>query len=342
MNYTREQLYNLSIYEVRKIGQLEGVKSPTSLKKDELIDEIIAISSGEKERYIPTSKKGRPSKAFKELDFLRNFEIEKEENKTSFFDSSLSICSPNLEEQAIYKMATEPVGEMEGFVDIVSSGFGILREKLSLGDDFVFLTSSLIKENNIKRGDFIKVSVLKLGDGKKFADKIISGPKNATELEFMNLSAIYPGKVLNFKNNGILNTLAPVGAGQRVLISCKDENLLEENMFKLFDQIDIKKFFIIFGVQPEEKEKYKNSKNIICIENEKDIPLIKLAVNILHREAETGADCVLFILGVEKINLEEKFTNLTKELTRQKKQVAFHLLQAQKMKTILHLETHLT
>lgn len=314
MNYSREKLYNLSIYEVRKIGQIEGVKSPTSMKKDELIDEIMAITSGTKERYIPTNKKGRPSKAFKELDFLRDFDLKKEEPKKSFFDTTLDVCAPNMEEVSLYKMGAEDDGEVEGFIDIINGEFGIIRSSFSEQYDFVFVLGSMIKENQLKKGEYVKVSVLKLGNGKKIANNLISRSNSNSEIDFMALEPIYPTKTINFEKNQILNQLSPIGNGQRALISLADENFLEDALFNLFNQVDLKKMFIIFGAQPEEKEKFKNSKNIICIENEKGFSLVKLAVNILHREAEKGEDCILFVFGFEKMKLYVEQNDILKEI----------------------------
>ena len=311
MNYSREELYNLSIYEVRKIGQLEGVRSPTSLKKDKLIDEIISITSGVKERYIPTSKKGRPSKAFKQPIFLGGVEIDKKPAaQKHFFDSAVNVCAPNLEEDEIYKQGAKPAGEVEGFVDILNGEFGILRTGLSLDDDFVFLTNSIVKENEIKKGEKIKVSVLESSNGKKIADKLISREREKAATDFASLAPIYPNKVLQFSNN-ILNTLSPIGAGQRTLICCDDASLLEQCMFELFDGIKKKKFFIIFGAEPEEVEKYKNITNILCIKDSRDFELVKLAVNVLHRYAEAGEDCILFACGLEnvKINNEDELSS---------------------------------
>lgn len=59
MNYTREDLNRRTIHSLRIIGREVGVKSPTVLSKGTLIDEIIAISSGEKEPSF--TKLGRPS-----------------------------------------------------------------------------------------------------------------------------------------------------------------------------------------------------------------------------------------------------------------------------------------
>ena len=50
-NYTEKNLSALSLMDLRKIGMTIGVKVPSKLRKAELINEIIAIYSGEKEPY---------------------------------------------------------------------------------------------------------------------------------------------------------------------------------------------------------------------------------------------------------------------------------------------------
>ena len=59
MTYTEEYLKELSIHTLRTLGKMIGVKSPTSLHKNQLIKEIVGISNGEIAPFF--SKKGRPT-----------------------------------------------------------------------------------------------------------------------------------------------------------------------------------------------------------------------------------------------------------------------------------------
>ena len=61
MTYSIEQLYEANVYSLRAIARTLGVKSPTTLTKKALINEILQIESGEKQPCIP-SKRGRPTK----------------------------------------------------------------------------------------------------------------------------------------------------------------------------------------------------------------------------------------------------------------------------------------
>jgi len=58
MQYTKEQLNEFNLYSLRELGRSLGVKAPSSLRKDQLIEQILGVLSGKIE---PTfSMRGRP------------------------------------------------------------------------------------------------------------------------------------------------------------------------------------------------------------------------------------------------------------------------------------------
>src|SRR5574344_184264 len=57
-----DKLENLRIHELRDLARNFGVKCPTSMKKEQIIDEITQILAGEKEPYFNTARHGRPLK----------------------------------------------------------------------------------------------------------------------------------------------------------------------------------------------------------------------------------------------------------------------------------------
>ena len=63
MNLTerRTQLENLGVHDLRNIGRMWGVPSPTLMKKEQLIDAIVQVMSGEK-TFAIKSRAGRPVK----------------------------------------------------------------------------------------------------------------------------------------------------------------------------------------------------------------------------------------------------------------------------------------
>lgn len=72
-NLLDAQLYKLGIYELRSLAREVGVKSPTTKKREQLVEQIKAISSGEL-KPIKNGKFGRPVKKLITKDnMLANF-----------------------------------------------------------------------------------------------------------------------------------------------------------------------------------------------------------------------------------------------------------------------------
>lgn len=60
--YTRDDLVKLGIYDLRELGREIGVPSPTTLKKDELVDYIVGIIYGTAEKKSDGMLRGRPAR----------------------------------------------------------------------------------------------------------------------------------------------------------------------------------------------------------------------------------------------------------------------------------------
>lgn len=81
MEYIKESLDEISLYDLRRFAKEMGVKSPSMLRKKELIEAIIDVKRGNK---LPDkSKKGRPCK--------KSF-LGKEPNDDARFDEVISEC----------------------------------------------------------------------------------------------------------------------------------------------------------------------------------------------------------------------------------------------------------
>ena len=72
MEYSLEQLQQINLHSLRVIARDIGVRAPTALTKNALIDEIIKIQSGKKKPHVP-SKRGRPAgKNIAEIQVISN------------------------------------------------------------------------------------------------------------------------------------------------------------------------------------------------------------------------------------------------------------------------------
>ena len=61
MNLRQEYLKTISVLRLREIGRACGVKAPTSLNKNQLIQAIIDIEDGVSKPYFNTTNRGRPA-----------------------------------------------------------------------------------------------------------------------------------------------------------------------------------------------------------------------------------------------------------------------------------------
>lgn len=77
MQYTKEELNQLNIYSLRNFARETGVKSPTTLTKENLINSILEIQNGQK---LPQarSKRGRPLKS----NLVENVSLQKNKEAT--------------------------------------------------------------------------------------------------------------------------------------------------------------------------------------------------------------------------------------------------------------------
>ena len=114
-NFSVEKLEELGIFEIRNIAREVGVYSPTTLKKQELIDSIINIMNGKLEPYVRKTKQGRPPKSISSLNSLMDvivpdkvFENKKEEEKEKLyfhdFNETINVNEVSSNEQYFHAL----------------------------------------------------------------------------------------------------------------------------------------------------------------------------------------------------------------------------------------------
>lgn len=80
MNYEE-----LGIFALRNIARKVGVKSPTQLKKRELINSIVKINNGEVEPYVRKTNQGRPVNKLGTEIIVNELKTKEEEDCINFF-----------------------------------------------------------------------------------------------------------------------------------------------------------------------------------------------------------------------------------------------------------------
>jgi transcription termination factor Rho len=247
LSMTKQQLEDLTIFELRSAGRSVGVASPASLNKASLIEKILNIASGVEKPSAP-SKRGRPAKYV-------NFAPPQPENP-AFSQTPAPVLStaakefvkPPVEEKRVFKPfdhapfprqetvftpLTEEEDIREGVLDIHTDGYGFIRVRnCEHSEKDVYVAALKIKKAGLRRGDLVKCYTKVNHDNKPSAliDIIsINGePPEAMERRpnFDDLVPIYPDKRLKLETKGsardfairCIDLIAPIGKGQRAMI----------------------------------------------------------------------------------------------------------------------------
>ena len=136
--------------------------------------------------------------------------------------------------EAVYAATLKAEGfiEVSGVLDILADGYGFLRTSGYLpGEGDVYVGTSLIRRNGLRKGDFVVGQTRPARENEKFAaiQKIISVNGLTLEelksrLRFGDLTPVYPDECLTMEHGKntitarVIDLTSPIGKGQRGLI----------------------------------------------------------------------------------------------------------------------------
>jgi len=210
----RDQLENLSIFELRDFARKIGVFNPTVLKKNDLISAIQDVQSGKVKPHVSKTKQGRPPKEIGRL--------------VSIFVPGEVMDIPTMQEK-FYEPKEEPVkfycnmekpedGDailFEGYFEYLANGDGLLRKKIDSSEknnERCFVRSKTISEYNLKPGDEILCNAYFVSDDRPLLCDTILSINNITAKDLYNRPDIekipfsHIQRKVNFKEDK-LNTL---------------------------------------------------------------------------------------------------------------------------------------
>lgn len=316
INFDYDKLNNLRIHELRDMARKVGVKSPTSLKKDVLIEQVLLVLSGEAKPYVNITKQGRPAKTLDQIDELVDFFVPKninaetntavsetynlkQENQYDFYANASSISfNENV------TMSTE---KMSGYLFIHNNGYGIIRANgLIPSDNDIFLHSYAIKAYNLHTGDFLEGEIKLVHEGRpKVMVNVLSVNGNynfekESRVTFDDLAYAPLKNQLKFSKT--LNNLEVITfkEGSRSLIlSNSSDNYEKVTTFAEALSEEYKVYIINLDAKPEE---FWHLKESVVIENinfsETDnykSDVATLMVDVAKRQAENGQKVVVII-----------------------------------------------
>ena len=233
---------NMGIYDLRNYARSMGVHSPTTLKRDELIDRINEIING-REPDPKTTNRGRPPKHKPSDEYLIEFVLPSNLNAES--DLRYKPIMDNHTRSNIVGLLSESFVNssadkflFKGFYEEQTDDYGIACYKgyvSKYSRENTFVLKHLAERYQLKNGDYI------VGYAKYIPEKNICV---ATEIDYVNdIIAIenfervnyediipnYPTEIISLRNKNkddfyLIDKIAPLTKGSRCVINVQNQN----------------------------------------------------------------------------------------------------------------------
>ena len=333
--YTIEQLDAKTIFEVRDIAKEVGISSPTKMKKSELIDMILKITSCEIVAPEPP-RRGRPPKDAYEKDeaCLSNEEsvrddryprVDRFNNRPIFRPMNRGGGYFDNEEETLRSNNGEQ--ERSGFLELCPDGYGFLRVKNGeINDMDAYVPAPKIKQYNLRRGDFVCASCRTMQEGKPPAVVSVASI-NGKDIaligrrpNFDDLVAIYPDERLRLELPGkpreyairCIDLVAPIGKGQRGVIVSPPKagkttllKMIANSISENYPEVVL--LVLLIDERPEEvTDMQRNIKGEVIYSTFDELPEhhTKTAEMLLERAkrmVETGKDVVILMDSLTRL-----------------------------------------
>ncbi len=315
MNYNLEYIEKLRIHELRDYARKLGVSSPTTMKKEELLSNILEIVSSKGLQNTNNNEK-------EGLDFFALLTAENSSILSDLLDGNKKsksamlikkganadngILDTNNMEPFTYSLSqnsaeysSDDVVSLCGYVDIHTNGYGILRcDGFVPNDSDAFFTSALVKKNNLKKGMFIAGNAKYVIEGKprvlyeitEIQDK--SAHKNSENFDDFVINGL--GEELYLDKHNL-----KIKLGERQYISSASLNELVTLGYDIVEENSSYVKLINLKSKPEDNYKSDGKLEIINVPFSKTeievINTVDLVLERVKREYELGKSNVVIV-----------------------------------------------
>lgn len=308
----REKLQSLPVSELRKIAKANGIKSVTTLRKQQLVDMIMEV----------TEKKEEQTENADEIEEKKNeVEIKERQEKADKTEKrKIEHKDQTADEQGARKT---------GILEVMPDGFGFIRcENYLPGDDDVYVSPSQIKRFRLKTGDFITGRVREKRENEKFGalyyvdkvneeslDKVLKRPN------FEELTPIFPNERIHLETDGhstamrIVDLISPIGKGQRGMIvsppkAGKTTLLKETAKAVLKNNPEMEMIILLIDERPEEvtdiKEAIQGDNVEVIYSTFDELPehhkrVSEMVIERAKRLVEHGKDVIILLDSITRL-----------------------------------------
>ena len=310
MDFSREQLQDKNLFELREIARENRVQSPTKLNKEELMSQIVEASS-----QRVTGLKIRPvSRSSKLVDApRRNAQNDVPEKAAESINEIMAV--------------DETCEEREGILEIHPDGYGFIRVRnCEHSEKDVYVSAIKIRKAGLRQGDMIK-GIVKVAYDNKPAALLIINTVNGVPAEelrkrprFDDLVPIYPDERLKLENARSKNDfaireidlIAPIGKGQRGMIVSPPKAGKTTLLKKIANSIsenypDVTLMVLLIDERPEEVTDMQRSiKGEVVYSTFDEMPehhtkAAELLLSRAKRLVENGKDVVILMDSLTRL-----------------------------------------
>lgn len=310
MDFSREQLQDKNLFELREIARENRVQSPTKLNKEELISQIVEASS-QRVKELKIRPVSRPSKLVDAP--RRNAQNDVPEKAAESINEIMAV--------------DETCEEREGILEIHPDGYGFIRVRnCEHSEKDVYVSAIKIRKAGLRQGDMIK-GIVKVAYDNKPAALLIINTINGVPAEelrkrprFDDLVPIYPDERLKLENARSKNDfaireidlIAPIGKGQRGMIVSPPKAGKTTLLKKIANSIsenypDVTLMVLLIDERPEEVTDMQRSiKGEVVYSTFDEMPehhtkAAELLLSRAKRLVENGKDVVILMDSLTRL-----------------------------------------
>ena len=310
MDFSREQLQDKNLFELREIARENRVQSPTKLNKEELISQIVEAAS-QRVKGLKIRPVSRPSKL---VDAPRRNAQNDVPEKAAESISEIMAVDDTCEER-------------EGILEIHPDGYGFIRVRnCEHSEKDVYVSAIKIRKAGLRQGDMIK-GIVKVAYDNKPAALLIINTVNGVPAEelrkrprFDDLVPIYPDERLKLENARSKNDfaireidlIAPIGKGQRGMIVSPPKAGKTTLLKKIANSIsenypDVTLMVLLIDERPEEVTDMQRSiKGEVVYSTFDEMPehhtkAAELLLSRAKRLVENGKDVVILMDSLTRL-----------------------------------------
>ncbi len=300
-NQMEDFVKNLGVFELRALARQFGVKSPTTKKREELLNLINeAIKGGKKPDLSSDPKRGRPFKKLNSIEDISskindydNIPIPSvDNNEMLVFEQDSKLLFPLEDEVFVMEGIIYETDLLKGFRDLKSGETVILSELIKIYD-------------TLKPGDKVKVEARKMRPDDSFiTNKILE--INGVKTENYNTIKINEGEDF-IDDRTIPFGVGLVKIGRRNLLQLSDDVYEHESFDEFYKFCKNNGFeFVVLGTETsiENKIKFSNLKiendftSMYGAEPQESYEKISDGLNFAIRQREIGKKVLVFVTDI--------------------------------------------